>query len=246
LEALGINLGYLFVQIFNFAIMFVVLRAFVFKPILGLLEKRRVAIAKGLEDARIAAEARQNAEQEAEKIMAEAQAEASKTVRVASERAEKAGRDIIAAAEEEARKKQDESVGEAEDERERILGEMRDQVAALAIAAAHKLIGETLDQQRQHAIINEFFSGIKAGQVSLLEGKAMNGDTSAEVTSAVPLTSEEKEIVNEDLLSKIGAQVNVAFRVDPAILGGLIVRVGDKVLDGSVAGQLESLRQRLS
>ncbi|MEN8261069.1 MAG: F0F1 ATP synthase subunit delta, partial [Pseudomonadota bacterium] len=33
------------------------------------------------------------------------------------------------------------------------------------------------------------------------------------------------------------------FRVDPAILGGLVVRVGDKVLDGSVAGQLETMRQ---
>jgi F-type H+-transporting ATPase subunit b len=245
LEALGINLGYLFVQIFNFAIMFVILRAFVFNPIVGLLEKRRSAIAKGLEDARIAAEARQNAEQEAEKIMSEAQTEASKTVRDASERAEKAGQDIIASIEEEARAKREEALQDAEQERERILGDMRDQVAALAIAAAHKLIGESLDQKHQHAIINEFFSGIKDGKISLLEGKTMNGGVSAEVTSAVPLTPEEKEIVKQDILSKSGAEVKVTFRVDPAILGGLIVRVEDKVLDGSVVGQLESLRLHL-
>ena len=61
MEALGLNLGYLFVQIFNFLIIFIVLRAWVFKPIMGLLEKRRTAIAQGLEDARIAAEARANA-----------------------------------------------------------------------------------------------------------------------------------------------------------------------------------------
>jgi F-type H+-transporting ATPase subunit b len=245
LEALGINLGYLFVQIFNFAIMFVILRAFVFNPIVGLLEKRRSAIAKGLEDARIAAEARQNAEQEAEKIMSEAQTEASKTVRDASERAEKAGQDIIASIEEEASAKREEALQDAEQERERILGDMRDQVAALAIAAAHKLIGESLDQKHQHAIINEFFSGIKDGKISLLEGKTMNGGVSAEVTSAVPLTPEEKEIVKQDILSKSGAEVKVTFRVDPAILGGLIVRVEDKVVDGSVVGQLESLRLHL-
>jgi F-type H+-transporting ATPase subunit b len=245
LEALGINLGYLFVQIFNFGIMFVILRAFVFNPVVGLLEKRRVAIAKGLEDARIAAEARQNAEEEAEKILTEAQAEASKTVREASERAEKAGKDIIASVDDEARNKREEALQEAEQERERILGDLRDQVAALAIAAANKLIGESLDQKRQHAIINEFFSGIKDGRISLLEGKTMNGGASAEVTSAVPLTSEEKEIVKQDILSKIGAEVTVTFRVDPAILGGLIVRIEDKVLDGSIAGQLESLRMRL-
>ncbi|MFU8772952.1 MAG: F0F1 ATP synthase subunit B [Anaerolineales bacterium] len=245
MEALGINLGYLFVQIFNFAIMFVILRAFAFKPIIGLLEKRRAAIAKGLEDARVAAEARQNAEQEAEKIMAEAQAEASKTVRDASERAEKAGQDIFAAVEEEARGKREEALLEAEQERERILGDMRDQVAKLAIAAAHRLIGESLDEKRQHAIINEFFSGIKEGQISFLVDKSLNGGASAEITSAVPLSSEEKEIVKQDVLSKIGTEADVAFRVDPAILGGLIVRVEDKVLDGSVAGQLESLRLRL-
>ncbi|MBE0411023.1 MAG: F0F1 ATP synthase subunit B [Anaerolineales bacterium] len=245
MEALGINLGYLFVQIFNFAIMFVILRAFAFKPIIGLLEKRRAAIAKGLEDARVAAEARQNAEQEAEKIMAEAQAEASKTVRNASERAEKAGQDIFAAVEEEARGKREEALLEAEQERERILGDMRDQVAKLAIAAAHRLIGESLDEKRQHAIINEFFSGIKEGQISLLVDKSLNGGASAEITSAVPLSSEEKEIVKQDILSKIGTEAEVAFRVDPAILGGLVVRVEDKVLDGSVTGQLESLRLRL-
>jgi F0F1-type ATP synthase delta subunit len=37
----------------------------------------------------------------------------------------------------------------------------------------------------------------------------------------------------------------VDFRVDPSILGGLVIHVGDKILDGSVAGQLETLRQSL-
>ena len=47
-----------------------------------------------------------------------------------------------------------------------------------------------------------------------------------------------------EALAKVGAK-DVAFRVDPAILGGLVIRVGDKVLDGSVAGKLEGLRQNL-
>ncbi len=45
--------------------------------------------------------------------------------------------------------------------------------------------------------------------------------------------------------TKVGAQT-VAFRVDPGILGGLVVKVGDKVVDGSVSGRLENLRQNLS
>jgi F-type H+-transporting ATPase subunit b len=244
LEALGLNLGYLLVQIFNFAIVFIVLREWVYKPILGLLERRRTAIAQGLEDARIAAEARRNAEKEAETIISEAQAKAVQVVREATERAEVQSREIIAAAEAEAAKKREEALAEAERERERILGDLRSQVAALAMAAARKLIGEALDEQRQRALINEFFSGVRAGRVAVLEQNGLSG-ASAEVISALPLTPEEKEIVRQEILSRIGAQSTVTFRVDPTILGGLVVRVGDKVLDGSVAGQLETLRQNL-
>jgi F-type H+-transporting ATPase subunit b len=244
LEALGITLGYLLVQIFNFAIIFVILRAWIYKPILGLLDRRRTAIAQGLEDARIAAEARQNAEQEAEKILGEAQSKASQVVREATERAEVQGREVLAEAEAEAARKRDEGMAEAERERERILGDLRSQVGSLAIAAARKLIGDSLDEQRQHALIDEFFSGVRAGRVAVLEQNGLSG-ASAEVTSALPLTAEEKEAVRQDILSRIGAQATVTFRVDPGILGGLVVRVGDKVLDGSVAGQLEALRQNL-
>jgi F-type H+-transporting ATPase subunit b len=244
LAALGINLGYLLVQILNFAILIVVLRAWVVKPILGLLERRRMAIAQGLEDARVAAEARANAEKDAKEIIAEAQSQASQKLREATERAESAGREILAQAETDAGKAREAALAEAALERERVLGDLRSQVAALAMAAAQKLIGEALDEKRQRALIEEFFSGVKSGRVVVLEEANISG-TSAEVTSALPLTSEEKETVRQDILAKAGAQATVAFRVDPSILGGLVVRIGDKVMDGSVAGQLDSLRSNL-
>lgn len=244
MEALGINLGYLFVQIFNFAIVFVVLRAWVFKPILGLLERRRTAIAQGLEDARIAAEARANAEKDARSIMAEAQTNANQKVREATERAEAAALEVQSQAAAEAVKLREDALAEAAREHDRILADLRGQVAALAMAAAQKLIGEALDERRQRALIDDFFSGIKSGRVTVLEGSILSG-ASAEVTSALPLTDDEQKTVKQDILSRIGNQATIAFRIDPSILGGLVVRVGDKVLDGSVAGQLDTMRQNL-
>lgn len=244
MEALGLNLGYVLVQIFNFAIIFVILRAWVYRPIVNLLEKRRAAIAQGLEDARVAAEARQNAEQEAQKILADVQTRASQIVREASERADVQGRELIAAAEAEASKKREEALEEVDRERERILGELRGQVGALAMAAAQKLIGASLDERRQRDLIDQFFSGVKSGRVVVIEGQTLAG-ASAEVTSALPLTAEEKDAVKQDVLARIGEQATITFRVDPSILGGLVIRIGDKVLDGSVAGQLETMRQSL-
>ena len=60
------------------------------------------------------------------------------------------------------------------------------------------------------------------------------------VTSALPLTDKEKEAVSKGLKGK------VEFKVNPNILGGLVIRVGDKVLDDSVAGKLDSMRQNLN
>lgn len=242
MEKLGINLGYLLVQIFNFLIIFVVLRAWVYKPVTNMLQKRREAIAKGLEDARIAAEARANAETDAAKIIADAQAKAGQVIREASDRADLAAKDIRAEAEADVAKAKESALADAVTERNRMLGELRGQVAALAIAATQKLVGETLDEKRQHVLLQEFFSGVKAGKVVVLEDKAIKGDA-ALVTSALPLTDAEKSTVQQDVLSKLGEGAVVTYSVDPSILGGLVIRVGDKLVDGSVAGQLESLRQ---
>lgn len=244
MEALGLNLGYILLQICMFAILFVTLRAWIYKPVLGLLQRRREKIAQGLEDARVAAEARDNAEREAGKIMAEAQAKAAQLVREANERAELVSRDVRSAAEAEAAKARELALLEVEQERNRILSELRSQVAALAISAAQRIIGDSLDTRRQHALLDEFFSGVKAGKVVVLDDATLQGST-AEVTSALPLTDSEQETVRKEVLSRLGGKASVNFKINPDILGGLVVRVGDKIIDGSVAGQLQTLRQNL-
>ena len=100
-----------------------------------------------------------------------------------------------------------------------------------------------LDEKKQHALLDEFFSGVRSGKVVVLDDTNFKGQ-SAQVTSALPLDKDEEDCVKEDVLAKSGAK-DVTFRVDPSILGGLVIRVGDKVLDSSVAGKLEGLRQSL-
>lgn len=243
MEALGINLGLLIVQLIAFTIVILTLNAWVYQPMLNMMETRKQKIAQGLEDARVAAEARADAEKEAAKVLADAQAKASKVVLEATDRAVSAAKDVKTAAESEAAKALEAAKTEAELERNRILGDLRGQVAALAISAANKLVGEMLDEKKQHALLDEFFSGVKAGRVVVLDSKDFKGDT-AEITSALPLSKDEEAAVRKDVLAKVGAQA-VTFRVDPSILGGLVIKVGDKVLDGSVSGRLEGLRQSL-
>jgi F-type H+-transporting ATPase subunit b len=245
MDKLGINLGFLLFQIFNFTILVILLYAWAYKPILNMMDKRKKKIAQGLEDARVASEARANAEQEAAKIITDAQNKANQIVRESTERAEAAALEIKAAAEAETTKEREAAFAEVQLERDRMLGDLRSQIAALAIAAAQKLVGDALDEKRQHDLIDEFFSGVRSGNVVVLEGAKLSG-SSAEVTSALPLSQDEMDAVKKDILSKVGKQATVSFRVDPTILGGLVIRVGGKVLDASVAAQLESLREFIS
>jgi len=244
LAPLGINLTFLISQIVNFILLLLVLRLWAWKPILSMLEKRKQTISQGLEDARVAAEARANAEKEAADVLAKAHRDAAQVIRDASDRADKVGLEIKASAEAEAKNMRNAAAVEAEQTQLQQLGELRGQVAALAIAATQKLIGESLDEKRQRALLAEFFSGVKGGKVAVLEGEAVSG-ASAEVTTALPLTPDEQETVRKDVLAKAGGGATTTFRVDPRILGGMVVRIGDRVVDGSVAGKLENLRQSL-
>jgi len=69
--------------------------------------------------------------------------------------------------------------------------------------------------------------------------------TVAEVTAAVELTPTERTSIEERLVEQFGTGLEFTFKVDPAILGGLVIRVGDKLLDNSVASRMAALRQSL-
>ena len=68
----------------------------------------------------------------------------------------------------------------------------------------------------------------------------------AHVKSAVALNPDEKKTLEENLGKRFGANLEAEYDVDPSLLGGVVVRVGDEVIDGSLAGKLSVLRGRLA
>jgi F-type H+-transporting ATPase subunit delta len=66
-----------------------------------------------------------------------------------------------------------------------------------------------------------------------------------EVISALPLTDDQRETLTAKLQAQYGSNLAFSYRVDSAILGGLIVRIGDKLIDGSVASKLAAMKQAL-
>ncbi len=71
------------------------------------------------------------------------------------------------------------------------------------------------------------------------------GRSIAQVTSALPLTEEQQRRLVDALARLSGRRVSVQVDIDPDILGGLVIRLGDEVVDGSIAGRLRAARDEL-
>jgi F-type H+-transporting ATPase subunit delta len=96
---------------------------------------------------------------------------------------------------------------------------------------------------------------VQEGSLDLLNevGNALaqvNSDTSgpikAEVTSAIELSADEQERLRSSLKARHGDNLVFAFHVNPSLMGGLRVRVGDRLIDTSVASRLQTMRESLA
>lgn len=96
-----------------------------------------------------------------------------------------------------------------------------------------------LDRQRLDdlpAIYELFQEGVRAER----------GIVVADVSTAEPLGPLEQALVQERLQAMTGKQVELRLRVDPDLIGGIVARIGDTLIDGSVISQLRRLRARLA
>ncbi|HEY0112064.1 MAG TPA: F0F1 ATP synthase subunit delta [Allosphingosinicella sp.] len=70
---------------------------------------------------------------------------------------------------------------------------------------------------------------------------AHRGETTAEVTSAHPLDDGQVAALKQNLRARVGRDVAVDLTVDPTILGGLVVKIGSQMIDGSIRTKLNTL-----
>ena len=156
MEALGINLGYVVSQIFNFTLLAVLLYFVAYKPVLKMLDERSDRIKTGLEDAEKASRRAAEMEQEFERRLAEARKEGQEIMAQATQMSERARLEILEKARDEARAEIEKAKVEIVRERELAMADLRQQVADLSLTISEKVIGETIDERKQRQLIAEF------------------------------------------------------------------------------------------
>lgn len=158
LAKLGLNPAWLIAQIVNFILILLVLRALAYKPILKMLETRKVKIRESLEYAeKVKADAAAQ-QKEFERRIDETRREAAQAAQSASQVAEKERERILEQAREEARQIVEQARGQLDYERKQMVSELREQVVNLSMLAAHRVIGHGMDDARSHQLVHEFLA----------------------------------------------------------------------------------------
>jgi F-type H+-transporting ATPase subunit b len=167
LEAFKIEWPLLIAQIVNFLILVAILYTFMYKPVLGMLAKRRDHIAQSLKDAERVTAAAQEAEQEKAKLVDAARREAQEIRAQATRDAEKIAQDVRGRADQEATDIRIKAQNDARAQTEAALAGANKQIADLAILATEQLLGRELqNKEEQHRFVSEFLAGQPAGQGS--------------------------------------------------------------------------------
>ena len=159
-EAAGfqINLFWVITQAVSFLLFLAILYLVAFKRIGGTLEERRQRIEQGLKDAEQARRDRDSAEQERVETLAEARREANEILARAQKVAQETREADIAATREELDRMRIRATTEIDAEKQRAIGELRGEVADLALAAAGRVVGETMSDPRQRRLVEEFIA----------------------------------------------------------------------------------------
>jgi F-type H+-transporting ATPase subunit delta len=118
------------------------------------------------------------------------------------------------------------------------------------IAELHRLLGEKVHRITLHFLMLVVWKRRAEYLPQMIEEFELYADEvdrvlAVKVTTAMPLRGDQQQALSRAFTARTGQRVRLVARVDPALLGGLKVQIGDRVWDGSVAGRLRRLQRAL-
>ncbi len=163
LEIISVNVWQMLISLLNLAVLYLILRFFLYKPVRKMLSARRKAIDETYETARLAQqEAEENKERYAQQL-SHARSDADEVIRSASELAAKRGESIVSDAKQRAEGIVRQAERDADLEKRKARGEIKREVAELSVTLAEKMLRREIDEKDQRNMIDSFFEEIGDG-----------------------------------------------------------------------------------
>lgn len=244
---ININWSTLLFQIINFLVMVFILFRFFFKPVIKALDDRAKRVTSALDEA-----ARR--EQEAEAMHSEYQqklTEANELViqmkQQAQEDLERTKQQFIAQAQKEIEQMRNKAHDEIENARRQAVHQHRLELGNLITTLSARLIHEAGGPSFQQAAIQEFIARLDALPADTYYERFNGADNeimNVQFVSADPVEPKMIDLIKDKVASLVNYPVEVKHRVNPALVAGATLRFGDTMIDGSLEGQLDSLRSQ--
>jgi len=239
-------------QIVNFLVLATALYFLVFKPVMrGMREQ-------AAEKERAEQELEQNrakvarARSELEARLASTENEAKRIIIDAQEKAESLRQSLLEATEQEVERILAEAHANSERIQEQLLSDFRDELLGTIMTVSSQVVGRITPQQAHDAMVQQLNDRIwEMGRSEMQRVEEFRRALGTRVptvfvTTAKPLSAEQQTLLTRTFAALADRQVNVEIKVDPGLAAGLRVRLGDLIVDNSVAGQLEELQDNVA
>lgn len=239
-------------QIANFLVLVILLNHFLFRPVMRRVAQRKDEKERLLQELTQEREEASRLRAEWEARLARAEEEAAALIIRAQEEAEAARAALLQEAQAEVARILAEAHADAHQQRRLAIDSFHDELLDAILEISGQIIGRTAPPELHDALVKQLSDRIwELGRSQMQRVEAFrrslgNREPTAYVTSARPLTPEHQGLLVRTLTALADRHVNLELKTDPSLAVGLRVRLGDTIVDNSIAGQLAGLREKVS
>lgn len=241
---LDLNWSTLLLQIANFLILAFILTRFLFKPLKKMLDERARQATRTLDEAEDVSSQAEALKREYEEKRDSIDAEFAALKNEARIVIDQTRQQMLQEAYKEIEAMRARAKEEIEQQRAEALRLHRTRIGELVATLIERMLKDILNPQIHQAYLDAFLEQLRAVQ---LEGRISTVDEEAisvELITATPLPQESETHIMARLETATARSVDLMCHVDPGLIAGAMVRIGDMLIDGSLQGQIQQLRNR--
>ncbi len=235
------NLWTFFLQVVNFVVLAYVLHRLLYRPLHEAIERRRQTVRQAQAEAENARAEAEAIKQQLEEKLAQLDQQRQETMRQAREQAEVERRKMLDEAEATIQRRQEEFRRSLEREREEMSQQLSGELITHALNLAERLLRQSADSTLQAQLVKhliETLDGLPADEREQLRRDWQTEEQTWLETVAKP-DGETLKRLTETVASVAGRELALNVQYNPSLIGGVRLRIGGRLWDASIAGQLQ-------
>lgn len=239
-------------QIANFLVLVVLLNRFLFQPVMRRVAQRKAEKERLLQELTQEREEAARLRAEWEARLARAEEEAAALVTRVQEQAEAERAALLQETRAEVEHMLAEAHADAHQQRRLAIDSFHDELLDAILEISGQIIGRTAPPELHDVLVKQLSDRIwelgrsEMQRVETFRRSLGSREPTAHVTTAHPLSPEQQGLLIRTLTALADRHVNLELKTDPSLGVGLRVRLGDTIVDNSIAGQLAELREKVS